>query len=209
VGALFAGFSVVYVLNTQLQNDKDTKTTGTVFAVFVQFLLFGWWYALNSWVWQKKAVDSASLLSLKAPVLSPGQMATYISTASIAVGGGFLVFVILDRLGVIVSMSLWTFGTLYLIAPAPVPFQCARYKFLGAMIDIVKASLGLVKVEFWHTYITDGLTSACVLLFEIEYSACCFSLPDTWANSIENTAGLYCNAHCGPGSHNQQVSRCN
>ena len=65
-------------------------------------------------------------------------------------------------------------------------------------------------VDFWHTFVTDGLTSASLLIWEMEYGFCCMSHriylvadpegEETHFFDPEGDSGGDCAAVCGKGS---------
>eukprot|EP00656_Telonema_subtile_P058480 TRINITY_DN9917_c0_g1_i1.p1 TRINITY_DN9917_c0_g1~~TRINITY_DN9917_c0_g1_i1.p1 ORF type:complete len:490 (-),score=75.41 TRINITY_DN9917_c0_g1_i1:282-1751(-) len=197
VGATLMVFSLIYVMVLQIAQSEDTRLADDIFAFFVQFVMFGWCFGVNLSMWSWKHVDFVRALELRPPVLTRSQAFTLVSHPTIVLGSFLLVFLILQKLGLIFSAVMWLCGVAYLVAPAPAPFQGARWAFLRITWDSVLASFGCVEVRFVHTFYMDGLTSACLLLYEMSYTWCCFVQDDWWSRSLQNRAAHDCSEYCG------------
>jgi hypothetical protein len=208
LGAASFLFSLVYTLWMQISHKENTRDSGEALGFYPQLLLFGWMFGFNLLIWRRYSIPSRQLLCLNDDALNPGEMFTYIGIASIPYSIGYLIFAIGYVEVKYLSLNMSAIGLLFLTLPGPVPFKSARWKFLSSMRDCLYASFGLIPVEFWHTFVTDGMTSATVLLWEMEYSFCCISSL-FYKNGISTTtyltSGENCGEWCGHGSWHDYV----
>jgi hypothetical protein len=197
---------------------------GSVWSVFSQLLLFAWCYGFNLKVWEIFDIDSPKLLNLRAPVLNSESMRNLASAFSTFLAGIILLHKILtgDNQGspypfvfdfivwiaifitVMEARIRWSTktpeGSVTDRGALGFPYRSARWKWFTMFFSskgVIGAALGLTPVSFFHTYVTDGMTSACLLLWNIEFSWCCFGL------GFHESVGLECKQQCAGTSTNQ------
>jgi hypothetical protein len=210
-GLLAFSFSTVWVLYMQISDSADLRDAGIVFGFYPQLLLFGWWYGIDLLVWSHFNIPSRELLNLKSDSMDGFEMLTFISIASILVFFGYVVFSAGFR-DVTLSVVMVMAGLTYLVMPGPIPFKSGRWKFLSSLKECVFAAFGCVPVEFWHTFVTDGMTSASLLIWEAEYGFCCVvhrsSLVAKYHSGLidgDNDSGVDCAEGCGKGSYHNYI----
>ena len=170
--------SLLSVLGTQISKESAVRAIGNAYSLFVLFLLLGWIYGIDLSICQKYKIPMVSLLGLKVSpsgerTMNPGRMFTYVGSASVLVFVGTSLGIAAER-ELEVLLALWIVCTLYWIGPSPIPFRSARWKLLEYLKESVLAAVGLCPVKFWHTFVTDGLTSASGLFYQVQSVHFCY-----------------------------------
>jgi hypothetical protein len=188
----------IYTIATEADDDSpEHLSRGSVWSVFSQLLLFAWCYGFDLKVWERFDIDSIKLLDLNAPVLDSYQMRHLASILSTFLAGtillqkvmssddlrspypyvtAFFVWIVIVFL-VLEARPTWSVktpeGSLTDWGGVGVPFRSARWKWYTMLFStkgVVGAAFGLTSVSFFHSFVTDGMTSAALMLWDIEFS---------------------------------------
>jgi hypothetical protein len=188
----------IYTIATEEDNDSPAfLSRGTVWSVFSQLLLFAWCYGFDLKVWEKFGIDTFKLLDLKPPALDSYQMRHFASILSTFLAGIILLHKVMSSDN---FLSPYPFATAFFVwiviiclmleaRPAwsvkspegsvtdnggmGIPFRSARWKWFTMLFSsqgVVGAAFGLTPISFFHTFVTDGMTSAALMMWNIEFS---------------------------------------
>ena len=213
-------FLLAFGLQLQISDAPESRSDSDLFSFWLQLLTFGWWYTINVYVWRVNtpAIGYAEVLEyLRDPLARPKtplQLMKIMGACTFVLFCGMLTYIAVGRQGsVAIHMTVWLLAATVLFAPYSLGHTRHWRKDLVKNVrECWGSAMYCVPVRFQLTWITDQWTSACLTLWQMEYTMCCFAVTVSGVARSDNTdqLGQYAlvgNEQCGAGSWNAQVMK--
>lgn len=210
---------LIFGLQLEVSDRPESRADSELFSFWLQILAFGWWYVFNVYVWRVNGppVGYAEVLQYERDPepKTPLELMKIMGSCTAILFVAMLTYICIGRQGSIaINLVVWTIALCVLFAPqgARVPLYHWRTDLVKNIRQCLQSSMYCVDVRFQLTWITDMWTSACLTLWQMEYTTCSFAVTIAgYAKSSNDDQlgswSLRASEECGSNSWNAQIMR--